>query len=108
MTGEEFVKHCFDEKEYLLGQYFGEKPETAAGEMLRKLIRSGADREQLRKLVETVLTESFYTMPLGLDGVASLGGEQVAYKLYDEDGVLLNECGELEENAYALFVGDEE
>jgi len=106
MTGEEFVKHCYDEKEYLLGQYFDEKLETAAGEILRKLIRSGADREQLRKLVDTVLTDSFYTMLLGLDGAASLGGEQVAYKLYD--GVLLNECGELEENAYALFFGDEE
>ncbi len=108
MTGKEFVKHCFDEKEFILKQYFSGNSESSVGELLSELIRSGADREQLRKLVDTVMTDSIYTILLGLDGAASLGGEQVTYKLYDEDGSLLNECGELEESAYEFFIGDEE
>ena len=107
MTGEEFVKHCYDEKESILRQYFAESSESSVGEILSELIRSGADKEQLHKLVDTVMTDSFYTILLGLDGAASLGGEQVTYKLYDEEGSLLNECGELEESAYEFFIGDE-
>ena len=40
----------------------------------------------------------------GLDGEASLGNTQITYKLYDEKGNLLNECGELEAAAYRYFV----
>ena len=46
----------------------------------------------------------YYTLLLGLDGEASLGNTQITYKLYDENGNLLNECGELEAAAYRYFV----
>lgn len=45
-----------------------------------------------------------HTLLLGLDGEASLGNTQITYKLYDENGNLLNECGELEAAAYRYFV----
>ena len=51
-----------------------------------------------------MLKESYYTLLLGLDGGCSLGNKQVTYKLYDEEGNLLNECGEIEESAYSYFM----
>lgn len=45
-----------------------------------------------------------HNLLLGLDGEASLGNTQITYKLYDENGNLLNECGELEAAAYRYFV----
>ena len=52
------------------------------------------------------MNESFYRLLTGLDGETALGNEQIAFKLYDEDNNLLNECGEIEENAYSLFMED--
>ena len=52
----------------------------------------------------TFIDEKYYTLLLGLDGEAALGNVQNAYKLYDEDGNLLNECGEIEEAAYRYFM----
>lgn len=37
MTGKEFVKHCFDEKEFILKQYFSGNSESSVGECLRIL-----------------------------------------------------------------------
>ena len=48
----------------------------------------------------------FYTFLLALDGAASLGGEQVLYKLYDEDGSELT--GELEGLAWERLHGGAE
>lgn len=55
-------------------------------------------------MLNLVLNENYYTLLLGLDGEAALGNVQNAYKLYDEDGNLLNERGEIEEAAYRYFM----
>lgn len=68
--------------------------ENMTGEQFVKLC------DELYELLNLVLNENYYTLLLGLDGEAALGNVQNAYKLYDEDGNLLNECGEIEEAAY--------
>lgn len=104
MTGEEFVKSVFDEKQQLINEYFKENSQTMAGIKIRELISKGIPKEQLYELVEMILTDAYYGFLLGLEGSASLGDKQAEYKIYDEDGMLLNECGEIEENAYKYFI----
>lgn len=104
MTGEEFVKLCHSEKEAVLKLYFAEDSSTQVGAGLRKLMQNGVERQELYALVDLILSENYYSMLLALDGEASLGGEQIVYKLFDEEGNRLNECGELGGAAYSYFV----
>ena len=66
--------------------------------------RTAASSSCIYELLNLVLNENYYTLLLGLDGEAALGNVQNAYKLYDEEGNLLNECGEIEEVAYRYFM----
>ncbi len=104
MTGEEFVRLCFEEKESILSEYCSAETESTVGAMVRALVRAGADQETLHKLLDLVLTENWYRILLALDGSASLGGEQMTYEVRDEDGNILNECGELEAAAWDMFM----
>ena len=104
MTGEEFVRLCFEEKEAALREYCSPASESAVSGLVRQLVSGGSDRETIHQLIDLVMTESWYTMLLALDGEASLGGEQQTYRLYAEDDTLLNECGELEAAAWEAFM----
>lgn len=104
MTGKEFVKLCHDEKENILASYFAEDRESEVASILKSLIQAGVSKDELYRLVDTVMTDSYYTLLLGIDGAGSLGNTQKTYKLLDENGELLNPCGELEENAYSYFI----
>ena len=104
MTGKEFVKLCYDEKESILHEYFDINSQSIVAKKLQDLMKSGVSKEDLFDIVNSVLTENYYNLLLGLDGAASLGGEQISYQLYDEKGNLLNECGEIEESAYNYFM----
>lgn len=104
MTGEEFVKLCYEEKESTLREYFDKSSKSEVAEKIRKLILSGVSESDLNELIDLVMTESYYTLLLGLDGETSLGGKQITYQLYDENNELLNECGEIEENAFSYFI----
>ena len=108
MTGEEFVRLCFEEKESILSEYCSPETESTVGAMVRALVRAGADEETLHKLLDLVLTENWYRMLLALDGSASLGGEQMTYEVRDEDGNILNECGELEAAAWEVFMENDD
>ena len=108
MTGEEFVRLCFEEKESILSEYCSPETESTVGAMVRALVRAGADQETLHKLLDLVLTENWYRMLLALDGSASLGGEQMTYEVRDEDGNILNECGELEAAAWEVFMENDD
>lgn len=104
MTGEQFVKLCYEEKEAILTGYFNPNSQTAVSKKISALIGQGISKDDLYDLLHLVLKENYYTLLLGLDGEAALGSEQISYKLYDEDGTLLNECGELEAAAYRYFI----
>ena len=108
MTGEEFVRLCFEEKESILREYCDPETESTVGAMVRELVSAGADQETLHKLLDLVPTENGYRMLLALDGSASLGGEQMTYEVRDEDGNILNECGELEAAAWEVFMENDD
>ena len=60
-------------------------------------------QEQLKEVIDTLLTDVFYTVLLGLDGENSIGNIQQTYKIYDQDDNLISDCGELEASAYEYF-----
>ena len=104
MTGDEFVKLCFAEKEAILAEYFQEDSQSVVAAKLKALMGKGIEKAELFELLDLVLTENYYRLLLALDGEASLGNVQNMYRLYDEDGNLLNPCGEIEEAAYRYFM----
>lgn len=62
--------------------------------------------EQLKNIISNLLTDTFYTILLGLDGSASIGGSQQSFKIYDEEEQLISESGDLESYAYEYFHGE--
>lgn len=104
MTGEQFVKLCYEEKKNILAEYFNPNYSSVVGKKISAITEQGISKDDLYDLLNLVLKENYYTLLLGLDGEASLGNTQMTYKLYDENGNLLNECGELEAAAYRYFV----
>ena len=82
MTSDEFAKIFYIEKLNFLKSCFEEK---------------------LKEVIDTLLTDVFYTVLLGLDGESSIGDTQQTYKIYDEEGSLISDCGELEASAYEYF-----
>ena len=84
MTSDEFAKIFYIEKLNFLKSCF---------------------EEQLKEVIDTLLTDIFYSILLGLDGERSIGNIQQTYKIYDEEGNLISDCGELEASAYEYFHG---
>ena len=101
MNAEQFVANWNSEKKSLLQQFIGGN--TLASKQILAMDLSPQQTEQLQQLLDTVLTDTMYTLLLGLDGAASIGGSQQAYQIRDEAGNLVSECGELEAAAYAQF-----
>ncbi|WP_369678599.1 hypothetical protein [Chryseobacterium sp. ERMR1:04] len=69
----------------------------------QKLNLDKLQTEKLKEIVSHLLTDSFYTILLGLDGSASIGDNQESFKIYDEEDNLISEGGDLEGLAYEYF-----
>ena len=103
MTLEEFVKAFKDEKARIIKEYFSDNPQSTAGALFKSLELSDAQTATLRRAIDTCLTDTFYTVLLGLDGSTGIGSMQHTFKIYDEDNNLLSDCGDLEAEAYRQF-----
>ena len=103
MDAEGFARNWLDLKEDLLSMFMAVPARTQVGVMINAMGLTSEQTNQLRAVFDVVLTDTMYTLLLGLDGAASIGGNQQIYKIHDEDGILLSECGELEAAAYAVF-----
>ena len=101
MNTEEFVKAFYKEKQDFLTEYLSKNSESEVGQLIKSLNLSDQQTETMKKIMDGTLTDIFYTILLGLDGCASIGGIQEMYDLKDEDGNQLN--GEIEGYAYEYF-----
>lgn len=104
MTAEEFVKAVKADKEETLSIYFSDDEETMVGNLVNDIIRCGIPKEKIYELVNQILNENCYRLLLALDGEASLGNIQNAYRLFDEDNNELTGSGEIESAAFELFM----
>lgn len=103
ITAKDFVMLFYTEKNNLMRQYFDNPQETEVGLELTNLGLTSKQMEQAKNVINKVLRDVMYTILLGLDGEASIGGMQEAYKLFDESGYKLTGSGEIEQYAYEFF-----
>jgi len=108
MTTEEFVKNFYQEKQNILNSSFDAQSEyrTLVSTKIEELHLDKFQTEKLKEIISNLLTDSFYTILLGLDGSASIGDSQETFKIYDEESHLISEGGDLEGYAYKYFHKD--
>ena len=103
MDAKQFVANWRAEKERYLQHVM--EPGTFPAKQIASMQLSEFQTHQLGKLLDIVLTDVMYTLLLGLDGCASIGGDQQIYKILDEDGNVVSSCGDIEVEAYEQFHG---
>ena len=109
MTSDEFVKNFYLEKLKFLKSNFEQSaqyPNTVKTK-IKEMGLTEIQTDQLKEVMDRLLNDVFYSILLGLDGECSIGNTQQTYKIYDEDGNLISDCGELELSAYEYFQGGE-
>lgn len=108
MTSDEFAKNFYLEKLNILKSCFEEQPQypSTVNAKIKEMALSSTQQEQLKDVIDTLLTDVFYSVLLGLDGESSIGNTQHTYKIHDEEGNLISDCGELEASAYEYFHED--
>lgn len=105
MTTEEFVKNFYQEKQNILNSSFDTQSEyrTIVSIKIEDLNLDKLQTEKLKEIISHLLTDSFYTILLGLDGSASIGDNQESFKIYDKEDNLISEGGDLEGLTYEYF-----
>lgn len=105
MTPEEFV-HCFKaHKEELKTLYWSDSGDTSVAKKIQSLNLTLHQKTELGEIIDDVLTDTFYSILLGLDGSASIGSVQQGYTILDENGSLIASAndGSLAAAAYGAF-----
>lgn len=85
MTADEFAKGFYLERQSLIDTYFNADNKSDVSELIQSLNLDDKGIERLRQILNSSLRDAFYTVLLGLDGEASIGGKQTLYKIFDED-----------------------
>ncbi len=107
MTPREFVELFYKNKTDYLNQCLDENSGFWISEKLKSLNLNDEQKEVMATVIDDILTDTYYTILFGIDGCAQIGGSQHMYKLYDEDGNLLTEGGEIEGYAWEFFQNQE-
>ena len=109
MTSDEFAKNFYLEKLKFLKSCFERSPQypSTVNAKIKEMGLTEIQTDQLKEVMDRLLNDVFYSILLGLDGECSIGNTQQTYKIYDEDGNLISDCGELELSAYEYFQGGE-
>ena len=107
MTSDEFVKNFYIEKLKFLESSFEQSPQypSAVNAKIKEMGLTEIQTDQLKEMIDVLLNDVFYSILLGLDGECPIGNTQQTYKIYDEVGYLISNCGELEASAYQYFHG---
>jgi len=103
MTADEFAKGFYLERQFLIDTYFNANSKTEVSDLIQSLDLNDKKTERLRQILNGALRDTFYTILLGLDGEASIGHNQIMYKLFDEENNELTAGGEIEVFAYEYF-----
>ena len=100
MDGAQFAGHCNALRAELVNDF---THHASGSEVAAKIAALGLDDQQARQLtaiLDTVVRDTMYTLLLGLDGAASLGGCQQQFTVTDEDG---NVIEGIEDAAWQCF-----
>ena len=106
MTPAEFVTHWRMEKDELLALFMGSGGKTLVSQKISLMGLTEQQTSALHDVLNLALTDTFYTLLLGLDGASSIGGVQHDYRVLDEDGDLICGDGCVIAEAYAQLQAD--
>ena len=84
MTSDEFAKNFYIEKLKFLKSCFEHSPQypNAVNAKIKEMTLSNTQQEQLKDVIDTLLTDVLYSILLGLDGENSIGNTQHTYNIY--------------------------
>ena len=103
MDAKEFVGLWRKEMDHTLELYQSSEHDTLVATLVEKMNLSPQQEKVFWEVAEAMLNDTFYTLLLGLDGCAQIGGRQEVYKIYDESGDLISDCGDIEAEAGEFF-----
>jgi len=107
MNTEEFVKAFYTEKQSALKEYLSKNPKSEVGHLIKSLNLTDQQDEIMKKIMDSTLTDIFYTILLGLDGCNPIGNsEQQQFTILDENKNQVcgsEQLGEVEAFAYEYF-----
>ena len=105
MTSDEFAKNFYLEKLKFLKSCFEQSPQypNTVNTKIKEMGLTEIQTDQLKEMIDVLLNDVFYSILLGLDGECPIGNAQQTYKIYDDEGNLISNCGELEASAYQYF-----
>ena len=103
MKPKEFVELFYNDKTEYLQTCLNENSGLFVSGKMKSLNLNDEQKEVMAEIVDGMLTDVYYSILLGIDGCASIGRYQYTYKLYDEDGNLITDGGELEGDAWEFF-----
>lgn len=105
MDAEHFVRNWVELKSELLTAFMGDTGNAQVATQINAMALSSDQLKQLRAVLDAALTDTMYTLLLGLDGGASIGSDQQAYTIHDEAENIVTKGGQLEEAAWKAFHG---
>lgn len=103
MNAKQFVTNWLREKDTMLKDFTDPNGDVEVSRDIQSMKLSPEQQLVMNLVVDKILTDTFYNLLLGLDGSASIGESQEAYKILDEQGNLISDSGDLESEAYEHF-----
>lgn len=98
MTAAEFVSNWVELKSELLQAFLEEESEVAL--LIQSMDLNPSQTDTLKQVVDGILRDTMYSLLLGLDGAASIGSSQQPYTISDENGKVISQQGDIEEQAW--------
>lgn len=107
MGPKEFALAVRMERDALLSAFANPEGGSAVAVRLAAADLTPIQRTEALAAIEAAVSDAFYTLLLALDGSASLGGSQQAFKLNGEGGeIIADGDGRLEAAAWEEFYGN--
>ncbi|MFN7590371.1 MAG: hypothetical protein ACK501_05890 [Planctomycetota bacterium] len=105
MNADEFVSRWHREKDSLLSEFTNPSSGAAAAVLIAGLGLSSEQAAGVARAMDMAISDTMYTLLLGLDGAAGIGGVQESFRIRTEQGASVAEPGELEAAAWRHFHG---
>jgi len=106
VNADEFVSRWRREKDTLLSLFTDASSGASVARLIAGLGLSAEQEAGVAQAMDAVIADTMYTLLLGLDGAAGLGGVQESFRICTEKGSPVAEPGELEAAAWRHFHGD--
>ena len=103
MNANDFAAAWRRERDELLLIFTDPASKSEAARLFGELQLNPDQRAKLITALGAALDDTLYTLLMGLDGAADIGGVQEQFHLTTSDGTLVYKSGELEVAAYEHF-----